>query len=153
MLSDKLQAIMSRAAETSAADGPSLALLEEVWPTLLGEDLASRTRPGGWSEGVLTVLVGSLAWRKELWRHRRRLHRRVAARLPWRVDELRFELGDVPARRTPPPAAAEADDEEDRVEQARRRAPADLDGLEGPTADLLARIGAHLARERDGDGD
>lgn len=151
MLSKTLRTILETSAEASKTTGPSLELLREVWPTLLGEPLCHRTRPSGWDNGTLVVGVATDAWRTEMRRNRRQILRRIRARLPWRVDALDFVIEDLPAS---PARSAPQQGEDDAYEPLLRASDADfgedssigedLDRLDAQTQDLVLRIKRHI---------
>lgn len=147
MLSKTLHAILEAGAQAGPKAGPSVVLLREVWPTLLGEPLCHRTRPEGFSDGVLTVAVADEAWLDEMRRNRRRLLHRIDSRLPWKVDKLAFEVVDLPA-------ASSRTNEADAAEQppydaARLGAELEdeLDRVDPATRDLLLKIRGHIDQQ------
>lgn len=139
MLRDALQA------GASHTQAPSAALMEEVWPTLVGDPLCHRTRPRALRGGTLVVAVASDAWRKELNRQRRQLLARIHRLFPWPVDAIEFvvEVMDPPPqpaeRAAPEEVAAPALDEPTR---------AALDVLDDSTRELLLKIRGHMERDR-----
>lgn len=149
MLSKTLRTILEASAENARANGPSVSLLRQVWPTLLDEPLCHRTRPAAYDDGTLTIGVASEAWLKEAKRNQRRLHARIRRRLPWPVDHVAFIVESLPA---PPrggePAVVEPAPElaEDDVDDALR---GDLSRLDEPTRELLLRIRAHIDDEHE----
>ncbi len=146
MLSKTLRAILEASAENARAEGPSVGLLREVWPTLLDEPLSHRTRPLGYANGTLTVGVASEAWLKEARRNHRRLHARIHRLLPWPVDKLDFVVESLPpAPKSHGPAADPAATPAPQVVGALRD---DLDKLDEPTRELLLRIRSHLDAEK-----
>lgn len=150
MLSKTLRAILENSADSSKRKQPSLGLLEEVWPTLVGEPLCHRTRPLEWIDGRLVVAAASQQWVTEMRRHRRRLERRIQARLPWEIERLEFRVADLPSA---PPSADKAEqiDDTDASEALAELLPDEvrheLDGLDATTRRLLLRIGEHVANE------
>jgi hypothetical protein len=143
MLSKVFRTILETSAEASAANGPSLNLLREVWPTLLGEPLCHRTQPTGWHDGVLTVGVASEHWLHEVRRNHRRIHGKIQRLLPWPVDELKFVVESLP----PAPKAARAPSADatpsSEVDESLRQ---DLDRLDASTREIMLRIRGHLER-------
>lgn len=75
--------------------------LDEIWESLLGEELAANTRPLSLQEGHLKVAVASTMWLHELARHRRELLRRLNHVLPEQLKEL--ELVPDPRGQPAPP--------------------------------------------------
>jgi hypothetical protein len=147
MLSKTLKAILEAGAQAGPKSGPSVALLREVWPTLLGDPLCHRTRPEGFSDGVLTVGVADEAWLDEMRRNRRRLLHRIDSRLPWTVDKLDFVVVDLPA-------AASRPDDTDAAPQppydaARLGAELEdeLDRVDPGTRELLLKIRSHIDQQ------
>lgn len=131
---------------TNARQTPSLKLLREVWPTLLGEPLCHRTRPVAWREKTLVIGAASEAWRRELARNHRQLHARLHRLLPWPLDELRFTVQQM----DPPPAPVEPASPP-AVEAPTIKDPdlqADLDRLDEGTRALALRILGHVEREK-----
>lgn len=145
MLSKVLRTILETSADSSQASAPSLNLLREVWPTLLGEPLCHRTRPSGWDDGTLTVGVASEHWLKEVRRNHRRLHARIQRLLPWPVDHLDFVVEALPAApRDAAPSSSPAQPlTADTVEDAVRD---DLDRLDESTREVMLRIRGHIER-------
>lgn len=147
MLSKTLRTILEASADNARADGPSIDLLREVWPTLLGEPMCHRTRPSAYVDGKLVIGVASEAWLAEARRNRRRLHARIVRRLPWPVDELEFVVESLPAAPqntapAPPAPTAPADAPDDATVRD------DLDRLDETTRELMLRIRGHIDREQ-----
>lgn len=83
------------------------ASLEGLWPEVVGQEVAERTRPGPISRGRLTVLVADSVWLQQLTMLKPRLieglNRRLGEPL---VRDLFFRvetLSPVPAPPAPPP--------------------------------------------------
>ena len=72
----------------------NLGLLESVWPWLVGQDMARRTRPLTWRAGTLHVAVSSYAWVQELSFHREELMARIRRLFPWPLRELRLTVSE-----------------------------------------------------------
>jgi hypothetical protein len=147
MLSKTLRTILETSAGASSATRPSLALLREVWPTLLGEPLCHRTRPSGWEDGTLTIGVASQQWLKELRRNERQVHARIHRLLPWPVDQLEMVIESLPKAARPtgdaptPPDVGPAEVDDDKLRD-------DLERLDEPTRELMLRIRAHMDQEK-----
>lgn len=88
------------------------ASLEGLWPEVVGQEVAERTRPGPISRGRLTVLVADSVWLQQLTMLKPRLieglNRRLGEPL---VRDLFFRVGTLPpvaalpvAPPPPPPA-------------------------------------------------
>lgn len=142
MLRDALQA------GASHTRPPSAALMEDVWPTLVGDPLCHRTRPRALRERTLVVAVASDAWQKELNRQRRQLLARIHRVFPWPVDAIEFVVEVM----DPPPQAATSHPAEkiptpaiDALDAPTRTA---LDALDDPTRALLLKIRGHMERDR-----
>ncbi len=146
MLSKTLRTILlETSAKSSEATAPSLNLLREVWPTLLGEPMCHRTRPSGWEDGTLTVGVASEQWLKEVRRNHRRLHARIQRLLPWPVDELHFVVESLPPapRDGHSPRADARDEPPTEINEDLRE---ELERLDAPTRELMLRIRGHIER-------
>jgi hypothetical protein len=146
MLDKKLNDILEEAAAKSD-EGPSVELLEQTWPTLVGRELARLTRPAGFDDGVLAITVSSPEWKRELEFRRGTLLRRVNHVFPWRVTGIEFQVGDVPKRRSEddePWRAPEASTEpvDDETEDA-------IAHVDSSLKDTLRKIRHHMLRERD----
>jgi hypothetical protein len=147
MLSKTLRTILETSADASSSTGPSLALLREVWPTLLQDPLCHRTRPSGWEDGTLTIGVASEQWLKEVRRNERQIHARIHRLLPWPVDQLEFVIESLP--KATRPVAQEGDEpdidlapvDDDALQD-------DLERLDEPTRELMLRIRAHMNQEK-----
>src|SRR5690554_5993754 len=130
MLSKLLRDALSTGA--SRLKPPSPELLQEVWPSLLGEPLCHRTQPKYWQAKTLVIAVASEAWLKEIKRHQRPVHARIHRLLPWPVDSLEFVVETLPA----PPRANSANDSEASAPLI----PPAPESLDLPTQDNLARL-------------
>lgn len=99
-------------AELLAGAVPQLAdrLLEyrirRSWNSLVGLELARRTRPRSLANGCLTVVVDNSPWLSELTLRASELTARLAGELP-AVRSLRFTLGAVEPEPRPAPERAE----------------------------------------------
>ena len=88
------------------------ASLEGLWPEVVGQEVAQRTRPGRISRGRLTVLVADSVWLQQLTMLKPRLIEALNRRLgdPL-VQDLFFRVEALPAvpvlPLTPPPPPAE----------------------------------------------
>jgi hypothetical protein len=71
--------------------------LERAWAAAAGEEVAARTRVGGFRRGVLEVVVGNAVLLQELAHyHKRRLLEALRGRLPGTtLTDLRFRAGVV----------------------------------------------------------
>lgn len=148
MLSKLLRDALSTGA--SRLKPPSPELLQEVWPTLLGEPLCHRTQPKYWHAKTLVIAVASEAWLKEIKRHQRPVHARIHRLLPWPVDTLEFVVESLPA----PPRTTSANDSQARAplhppapENLGLKTQDDLARLDDTTRDLMLRIRAHIDAE------
>jgi len=66
-----------------------LELLQKLWPTLVGEQLAAATRLTGIHGSTATLEVPDLIWRRQLFRMKRQLLQRINE--PWgaaRITEI-----------------------------------------------------------------
>lgn len=138
--------ILDEAARTRP-QGPSAALLRHAWASLVGPELAGATQPTFYREGELHIRVASIAWFRALTGQRRMLLGRLNHRLPWPVERLSFEVGDVrPSPAKPPPAPPrDAPVSSEPVDDATEAVIGHLD----PTLRAqLRRIRRHLLRER-----
>jgi hypothetical protein len=70
------------------------ARIRRAWPTVVGPDVARRSRPQGLTQGCLHVVVDNSPWLQELTLRAGDLTARVAAQFPV-VRALRFSLGRV----------------------------------------------------------
>ena len=149
MLGETLKTILETSADASEAKGPTVSLLREVWTTLVGEPMCHRTRPDGWDDGTLRVSVASQHWLAEARRHRRHLHRRIASRLPWKLESITFSVGDLPAPSAHElPAGEQSEASAEPVQTPADDALADDAGaLDDKTRLLAQRIRAHIQRE------
>jgi hypothetical protein len=73
---------------------PTLGLLEEVWSTLVGEELATKLRPVGWSDGTLTIAVVDQAWLEALRPRTHALRARMQRVFPWRIANVRWVVAE-----------------------------------------------------------
>jgi predicted nucleic acid-binding Zn ribbon protein len=104
---------------------PSIELLDDVWETILGAELADRTRPLRWSDDTtLHVAVPSDQWAKELRRYPRRFVGRLNELLPVRVERIEFH----PRPKAFDEEASEPTQAEDAA--VSRADPADADALD-----------------------
>ena len=72
-----------------------LIFLKELWPNIVGSDLARHTNPETLSQGVLTVRVPSEVWKTQLLNVRSKMTR--ATNRYWNraiVKEIRFRRDD-----------------------------------------------------------
>src|SRR5690554_1087521 len=130
MLSKLLRDALSTGA--SRLKPPSPELLQEVWPSLLGEPLCHRTQPKYWQAKTLVIAVASEAWLKEIKRHQRPVHARIRRLLPWPVDALEFVVENLPAPPRPDSLSA--------PETSAPLNPLTPDSLDLSTQDSLARL-------------
>ncbi len=152
-----LRQILRRATGDDETFEPSLAVLREAWPGLVGDELAAVTRPCGvdWDRGRLTLEVASETWRDELARHEHRLLARIGGVLPWEIDALEFRVGMHDAETRCPDDAPR----EERSGETAGRSPggdlepdepfdddveSSLDSLDDDTADAARRILDHV---------
>ena len=77
--------------------------IHQLWPSIVGRDVARRARPHGLSAGTLRVVVDNSPWLSELTLRTAELTAKVRTRCP-EVHALRFVLGVAEAAA---PAAAE----------------------------------------------
>jgi len=85
------------------APDPVVATVRERWPQIVGEAVARHAAPVRTSSGALVVACSSAAWSSELAMLAPTIAARLQAELGLAV-ELRFEVGELPAR--PEPAHA-----------------------------------------------
>ncbi len=90
-----LEQILDRATDEDEQWRPSLSVLRDAWPGLVGDRIAAVTRLAAvnWREASLTVEVASKNWRDELQRHDHRLLERIRQVLPWEIRRLEFQVG------------------------------------------------------------
>ena len=147
-LEDELTDILEESAARS--DGPSPDLLAEVWETLVGRELAGVTRPESLEDGVLTITAGSEEWKAELVERKLPLLRRIDDRLPWPVDELELDAGDLPqASRSPPRSGGETETTDPTDVEVDAQTEEALAGVDPEIGETLKRIRQHLIDERD----
>lgn len=89
-----LKEILRQSAQQGGKRAVNLNLLESVWPWLVGQDMARRTRPVSWSAKTLHIEVSSYAWVQELSFHREELLARVKRLFPWPLEELRLTVSE-----------------------------------------------------------
>lgn len=90
-----LEQILDRATDEDEQWRPSLSVLRDAWPGLVGDRIAVVTRLAAvnWQDASLTVEVASENWREELQRHDHRLLERLRQVLPWDIRQLEFQVG------------------------------------------------------------
>lgn len=90
-----LEQILDRATDEDERWRPSLSVLRDAWPGLVGDRIAAVTRLAAvnWQEASLTIEVASENWRDELQRHDHRLLERIRQVLPWEIRRLEFQVG------------------------------------------------------------
>ena len=71
------------------------ARLHEAWPSIVGPQLAGRSRPGRLRGGVLQVVVEAPRWASQLQYMTEQLAGRVVAETGLPVREVRVVVGDV----------------------------------------------------------
>ena len=135
---------------------PSLKILQEAWPGLVGEKIAAVTRPAGvdWQGGELTVEAATENWRREIARHDDRLLERLRQVLPWELDHLDVQVADfgdresIAAERGRParPEESEADEAGGSDEAGEQRRVSEPDGDLDGTLDSLGEGTAEAAR-------
>ncbi len=158
MIDNLIQLILKHSADQADPDVVNLELLEAAWPSLVGHEMAQRTRPRAWNDGTLHIDVSSHAWVQELSFHREELLSRIQKLFPWKLERLhlsvaqRFEalefredleVIDSPlpkrmARRNKP---LTEDDEAEVVEA--------MDHLDEETQAMLQRIRGHVKQRHD----
>jgi hypothetical protein len=79
--------------------------LRQSWGTLVGRDMARRSRPDTLTAGTLRVVVDNSPWLHELTLRESELATKIRARFP-EVHALRFTLGALDAEPAPAQAAA-----------------------------------------------
>jgi hypothetical protein len=145
MLDKKLSDILEQAAQKTS-DGPSVDLLRETWPTLVGRELARLTEPGAYADGVLVIKVASPEWKRELSHRRGTLIKRVNGVFPWRVSSIDFQVGEIDR------APRDADDTWEAPESS--DAPVDapteaaLEQVDPALKGTLRKIRRHMLREQ-----
>ena len=167
-LTNLIRLILTHSADQSNANqAVGIELLEAAWPSLVGQEMARRTRPRAWHQGTLHIEVSSHAWVQELSFHREQLLERIQHLFPWPLERLHLSVArefeplelreDVEFLDVPRPER----DERDERERARRtldtpereRAERDLEQVEDEELrDQLRRIHGHIQR-RDEPGD
>ncbi len=90
-----LEQILDRATDEDEQWRPSLSVLRDAWPGLVGDRIAAVTRLAAvnWQDASLTVEVASENWRDELQRHDHQLIKRLRQVLPWDIRRLEFQVG------------------------------------------------------------
>lgn len=84
--------ILHREVPLEGGEGPSLQLLDEVWLTLVGDDLAMKIQPLGWQKGELSVLVIDSTWHEALRRQQGRLRARIQRFFPWPITRIQWTV-------------------------------------------------------------
>src|SRR5690554_5789605 len=84
--------ILRQGVPVDGGKGPSLSLLDDVWETLVGKDLAIKIRPLGWDKGELSVLVIDTTWFEALRRQQGALRSRIQRFFPWPVKRLKWTV-------------------------------------------------------------
>lgn len=148
MLEDLVRTILREAARSADPDVVNMQLIEAAWPTLVGPDLARRTRPRRWSDGTLHIEVSSTPWLQEFSYRRDDLTRRIQRLFPWRLDEIHLSVAErfvpvtasddplilSPRRKRAAPPGPRLDAEQERD------AKADLDKLDDDMRDIMQRL-------------
>jgi hypothetical protein len=116
--------------------------LRRAWSTLVGVDVARRSRPEALVNGCLHVVVDNSPWLHELTLRAPDLGARLGAEFP-AVRSVRFALGAPPAEEPPPaarlaPRPARLSDDDRRAIDAAAAAISDPDVAAGARR-LLAR--------------
>ena len=75
-----------------------VARLHEAWPAIVGEQLATRSRPGRLRGGILQVVVEAPRWATQLQYMTDQLAGRVVAETGLPVREVRVVVGEVDDR-------------------------------------------------------
>lgn len=163
MLEATLRKLLRQWARQRDGERPSAELLQEVWSTLVGRDLAEQTAPVAWRAEKLVVAVPSEGWARELRKYPARFEGHLARLLPWEVpavdfvvDEQRFYdettgTGRGPARAAPMDGEAGGDEasppEADPVDE--RQLPDDqreaLEHLDESARGAALRILGHIS--------
>ena len=144
-MSDLFTMILEHAARQSGFK-PGVHLFREVWPALVGPEVARHSRPCAWRDATLTVEADA-DWRPALERQSRRVLRRLTDRLPWAIEAVVFV--DAPATVVPAAPGRGASST-----QRRRQAgvePEQAEALDALPADLrehLLRIRGYMNAER-----
>lgn len=166
-----LQQILDRATSEDEQWRPSLSVLRDAWPGLVGDRIAAVTRLAAvnWQQASFTIEVASENWRDELQRHDYRLLERIRQVLPWEIRRLDFQVGmpgtshrfqDDDTDDSPPETA------QDRAEESAATTGSDreplrpedssdgdvtrtLESLDDSTADSARRILEHIRDQVD----
>ncbi|MBA2665084.1 MAG: DUF721 domain-containing protein [Bradymonadaceae bacterium] len=149
MLKSLLKDILDHSATVSARAAPTPAMLQQVWPTLVGEELARCTHPVGWRAGVLDLEVKTASLLVEFERQRPVLRARIAALLPWPLTDITLAL--APRTRKFHVALAVVSDERGvdlspsiRAQELSAALLTDLERLDEDTRACLLRIGQRV---------
>ena len=92
MLDKLIQEILKLSAQEGKGSRVSLEMLESVWPWLVGQDMARRTRPLSWEDGTLHIDVSTYAWVQELSFHQKDLTARIQRLFPWPLRSLKLSV-------------------------------------------------------------
>lgn len=92
MLDKLIQEILKFSAKENRGPHVSLEMLESVWPWLVGQDMARRTRPLSWEDGTLHIDVSTYAWVQELSFHQKDLTARIQRLFPWPLRSLKLSV-------------------------------------------------------------
>jgi predicted nucleic acid-binding Zn ribbon protein len=121
----KIDEILGRTAtRLRIADQMRRYKLWERWSGIVGERIAAHARPWRWQGRTLVIRVAHSAWVQELTFLTEQMLQQIRAALPKaKIDQLRYEVGELPAlpaQATPFAAAPRpiTDDEREFIEQA-----------------------------------
>ncbi len=111
MFHELLKDLAARAARQGTLPRPTPELLRRIWPTLVGEDLAARSRPLRLEDSTLHLAVDHPSLADEWRRSPLPLLRQIRRFSPWTVDTLKIDVDTTlaPAPAPTPPQAAPRD--------------------------------------------
>lgn len=94
MIDHLVRLILKHSAEQANPSVVNLELLEAAWPSLVGKEMARRTRPRAWSQETLHIEVSSHAWVQELSFHREELLGKIQRTFPWKLSRLHLSVAE-----------------------------------------------------------
>lgn len=141
--------ILKQAAQTGATRGklpaPSQALLREVWPTLVGDQLARVSSPVGLADEILVIKARDQALADEWQRSPHQLLRRISPLIPWPVSGLTVTVDPQAGVTAAPKPTDRADANTDSLASDDGAAASlpNADGIDGELQSILEAIAAH----------
>ncbi len=151
--------ILRQAAQTGQAKGtlpePTVDLLEEVWPTLVGDQIARVSSPRGLRDRILYIATREKALVDEWRRSPAPLLRRILQSSPWPIEKLSIDHDPSAGRRI-----ATTPTKFDTAESANGTPPSDeitpelcdiasdVDGIDDELASILGAIARHRHKRR-----